>query len=251
MPNLRRIRLLPVAIFAAALLFSVKLGALWSDIGSVFDAIAVTRSHAQTASGQNPAAAPPPAASSSAAAGATAATSTASAGPGAQAPAADEPKRLAAVDENFDPLELNTTEITLLQDLAARRQELNGQAQELDLREKTLLVAEQQVDAKIAELKRVEASVQSLLEQFDDEQSGRIDSLVKIYQNMKPKEAARIFMELDSDVLLDVIERMREAKVAPILALMDPQRAKDLTVELAERRRLPETAAAAPSLTGN
>jgi flagellar motility protein MotE (MotC chaperone) len=57
---------------------------------------------------------------------------------------------------------------------------------------------------------------------------------------MKPKDAARIFGELDMVVLLDVIERMKERKIAPILAEMNPQRAKAITIELAQRRGLPE-----------
>lgn len=228
-----RLRLLPLAIFAAALLLSVKVGALFNDVGSVLESVAVTPSQAQTAGGPAPA-------SPALAAPAEGASDTGGAAEDTPAP------RLAMVDENFDPLELNITEIALLQDLAGRRAELDARARELDLREKTLTAAEQQVDAKIVELKRIEETVQGLLKQFDGEQSAQIDSLVKIYQNMKPKDAARIFMELDSGVLLDVVERMREAKVAPILALMDPERAKELTIELAERRKLPETAAAGP-----
>jgi flagellar motility protein MotE (MotC chaperone) len=69
--------------------------------------------------------------------------------------------------------------------------------------------------------------------------SARLQSLVKIYENMKPKDAARIFDQLDMDVLLDVVERMKEARVAPILALVNPQRAQDITIQLAERRKLP------------
>jgi len=56
---------------------------------------------------------------------------------------------------------------------------------------------------------------------------------------MKPKDAARIFEELDMAVLLDVIERMKERKSAPILAKMNPVRAKAITLELAQRRELP------------
>ena len=59
---------------------------------------------------------------------------------------------------------------------------------------------------------------------------------MKIYENMKPKDAARIFEELDMAVLLDVIERMKERKTAPILAQMNPKRAKAITLELAKRR---------------
>jgi len=56
---------------------------------------------------------------------------------------------------------------------------------------------------------------------------------------MKPKAAAKVFEEMDMDVLLDVVERMNERKVAPILALVTPTRAKEITFELAQRRELP------------
>jgi flagellar motility protein MotE (MotC chaperone) len=41
------------------------------------------------------------------------------------------------------------------------------------------------------------------------------------------------------EVLLEVIERMKERKIAPILAQMNPQRAQTVTLELAQRRDLP------------
>ena len=72
-----------------------------------------------------------------------------------------------------------------------------------------------------------------------EKEEQQLNSLVTIYENMKPKDAARIFGELDMVVLLDVIERMKERKVAPILAAMNPKRAKAITIELAQRRDFP------------
>src|SRR3546814_19626533 len=63
-------------------------------------------------------------------------------------------------------------------------------------------------------------------------------SLVKIYESMKPKDAARIFEHLDMEVLLEVVERMKERKTAPILAELDPERASTVTLELAKLREL-------------
>jgi flagellar motility protein MotE (MotC chaperone) len=57
---------------------------------------------------------------------------------------------------------------------------------------------------------------------------------------MKPKDAARIFEELEMDILLPVVERMKERKTAPILAKMNADKAKAITTELAQRRLLPE-----------
>jgi flagellar motility protein MotE (MotC chaperone) len=69
---------------------------------------------------------------------------------------------------------------------------------------------------------------------------------VKIFETMKPVEAARIFEQMDMPVLLDIIERMKERNAAPVLAQMHPARAKQVTGELAKRRQ-PASAAGGPS----
>ena len=55
----------------------------------------------------------------------------------------------------------------------------------------------------------------------------------------QPKDAARIFGELDINTLLKVAERMKEKKLAPIMAKMNPDRAKEMTVALTKLRNLP------------
>jgi flagellar motility protein MotE (MotC chaperone) len=99
--------------------------------------------------------------------------------------------------------------------------------------------AEGRVDRKLEELKALQATIEGLLVQHDQQEEEQMQSLVKIYESMKPKDAARIFEQLDMVVLLDVIGRMKERKSAPILAMMDPERAKEVTLELASRRSLP------------
>jgi flagellar motility protein MotE (MotC chaperone) len=55
---------------------------------------------------------------------------------------------------------------------------------------------------------------------------------------MKPKDAARIFEELEMDTLLPVTERMNERKLAPVMAEMNPAKAKDITEQLATLRQV-------------
>ncbi len=57
--------------------------------------------------------------------------------------------------------------------------------------------------------------------------------------DIQDKEAARIFEQLDMVVLLEVIDRMKERKAAPVLARLSPDRAQEITLELAQRRNLP------------
>ena len=131
-------------------------------------------------------------------------------------------------------------EIDVLQSLAKRREALERREKELATREALLNVAEAEVEQKITELKTLQAEIEKLLGKQTDVQENRLRSLVKIYENMKPQEAARIMNTLDMDVLLDVIGRMSERRSAPILANMTPDRARAVTMRLAEQRKLPE-----------
>lgn len=130
-------------------------------------------------------------------------------------------------------------EIEVLQSLAKRRDDLEKREQKLAAREALLTASEEEVDRKVAELTKLKGDIEKLLGQQQDMEDGRINSLVKIYENMKPKEAATIFNTLDMDVLLSVIGRMKEAKSSPVLAAMDPDKARIVTIKLAEQRKLP------------
>lgn len=144
-------------------------------------------------------------------------------------PAAD-----AASQDN--PFNYSDSEIELLQDLAKRRDELDKRSAAIDQREALLTATEQRMDQKLAELKAVQAQIETGLQQQKDAQDAQYKSLVKTYETMKPKDAARIFDSLEMEVLIEVTQRMKEAKLAPVLAAMDAAKAQAVTVELAARR---------------
>ena len=56
-----------------------------------------------------------------------------------------------------------------------------------------------------------------------------------MYENMKPKDAARIFDRLDMKILVEVSTQMNPRKMSEVLAQMSPDAAQRLTVELANR----------------
>ena len=124
--------------------------------------------------------------------------------------------------------------------MADRRAELNRRSRVLDTREKLLRATENRIESKIADLKQIQDTISKLLKKHDKEKEAKMRSVVKIYENMKPKDAARIFEELEMPIFLDVVERMREAKTAPIIAKMTPRKAKAVTAALAHRRALPK-----------
>ncbi len=73
------------------------------------------------------------------------------------------------------------------------------------------------------------------MREYQDQKDAKILKLVKIYEGMKPQEAARIFEELNWDILIDVAQYMKEAKLSAILASMDAVKATNLTIALSKR----------------
>jgi flagellar motility protein MotE (MotC chaperone) len=133
--------------------------------------------------------------------------------------------------------EATKQETELLGSLTEKHKALDDRAQQLDQREALLNAAEDRVNKKIEELSGMRSDLEKLLDLQKTKDDAQMASLVKIYENMKPKDAAEIFNKLDLPVLVDVTARMKEAKVSPILAGMDPDRARLLTVKLSEHRK--------------
>jgi flagellar motility protein MotE (MotC chaperone) len=238
-PFALRFRLLPVVIFAAVLLLGVRVVDLWQLVASRNasppDVAATLAKDAQpmAAVGDGKTGAPlqPPGRLQLAQAN----TGTPAKEP---APANGEKKPEGDPTAGGDALSPINNE-QLLKHYADRRAELEKSAKDVAMREALLSAAEKRIEQKLKEMEKVRTEIQNLLKMGDERQSQQLDSLVKIYETMKPKEAARIFEELEMPVLLDVIQKMKETKTAPILAAMDPMKAKQVTAALVERRILP------------
>lgn len=127
----------------------------------------------------------------------------------------------------------------LYEDLAERREGLQQRERQLATREAILEAAERELDQKLRELTAVRDEISALLERQSEEELARINSLVKIYEGMKAKDAANIFNTLDIDVLMAVMSRMSERKSAPIMAEMNPERARTVTILLAQQKQIP------------
>ncbi len=215
-----KFRLIPVLLAAAVLLLGVKV----SDVWSAFDVRAAT---GQATSAAQNGATPADTAEGNA--------ETETALPASLLGARSKETPVPAAD----PLMMTPSEIEVLQKLSERRAKLDRRAQEMAQQEVVLKAAEQRVDEKLAKLKSMEQEIGGLVDQEVRQGNERFKGLVKIYETMKPREAARIFEELDTPTVLDVLEQMKEAKAAPILASMDPVKAKGVTAGLIERRQQP------------
>jgi flagellar motility protein MotE (MotC chaperone) len=145
----------------------------------------------------------------------------------------------------------SASEVDVVNSLSRRRRELDKRETQLTTQANMIAAAEQRVDAKIAQLKQLQAQITQLLGQRDEAQKAQVAALVKTYSTMKPKDAARIFNDLPDDVLVPVARDMKSDQLALVLASMNADNAKALTIKLANRLVLPQAtppaAAAAPA----
>ncbi len=204
-----RPRLLPLALLGMLALFGVKLEALLAPPpGLMSQAVAQAVANAPT---------PPPAP-----AAAPAAPVPAAASPAAAPPAPDQ-----------------LAERAVLEALRARRAEIEAREAALAQREMLMAAAERRLADRLEELTLLRQRLEAEGRQRDDRTEQGWRQMVRLYEGMRPRDAAGIFDELEMAVLIQVLDRMREAKAAPVLAAMRPERARLVTTELARHRSRP------------
>jgi flagellar motility protein MotE (MotC chaperone) len=139
-------------------------------------------------------------------------------------------------------------ERAVLESLNQRRQELEARARELDVRENLLAATEKRIQARLAEIKEAEARINATVHKKDEAEAARFKGLVSMYENMKAKDAAKIFDRLDMRVLIELSAQINPRRMSDILALMSPEVAERLTGEIAARSGAVEKPAPTPDL---
>lgn len=135
-------------------------------------------------------------------------------------------------NNNLPNASFSNSEIMILQELAERRELLDARAKEIDKRALQLKVAEDEIDKKIAQLKKYEERLVELTSQYNKKEKENIDSLVRLYTAMKPKDAARIFNTLDLDITVAILKGMKPSTTSTIISQMNSERAQEITAVL-------------------
>lgn len=230
--------ILPLMMFLGVLIVGVRAGDMWDSVtsGKIFQA--VSPAHAAASETQNnkasdtqaskPQDAKPPE---------TQPAAVAPSPPATEAKPADTPLPPSQSGASDDS---SNQEMDLVKQLSNRRDQLEKRSHDLDTREALIHVAEQRVDQKIKEMEKLRAQLQTLINQGNAAQQAQLDNLVKIYETMKPQEAAKIFETLEMPVLLGVVQKMKPQRTASIMAAMNPEKAKEITVALTKQDQLPQ-----------
>ncbi|ESQ80085.1 MotE family protein [Asticcacaulis sp. YBE204] len=132
---------------------------------------------------------------------------------------------------------MSPSELQVLQSLAQRRAELDAREKQIATQEQLIATAEAKLDGRIKQLTDLKGQVQGLLDEASKTGDQDVLRMVKVYESMKPKDAAKVFETLKDDVRLPIAAKMKERNLAAVLAQMTPDKARDLTEKLSQRMK--------------
>jgi flagellar motility protein MotE (MotC chaperone) len=130
---------------------------------------------------------------------------------------------------------LSPAELQILQSLGARRGQLDQREADFSTQLALLAAAEAKLDAKVKTLNGIKSDIQGLLKAGDEQEAAEVARMVKVFESMKPKDAAPRMVLLEDSVRLPIAAKMKEKSLGLILAQMPPAEAKKLTESLANR----------------
>ena len=84
-------------------------------------------------------------------------------------------------------------------------------------------------DDKVKEVKIDKKAIDEQRAQREAEEKKRVTRLARIYESMKPEEAANALVNVDWDTTVLILQRMNEDSVAQVLAKMEPEVAAQIT----------------------
>jgi flagellar motility protein MotE (MotC chaperone) len=126
-------------------------------------------------------------------------------------------------------------ERAVLERLQDRRQELDARAREIDIRENLLKATEKRLEQRAQELKDTESRIVVTGQKKEEAEVARFKGLVTMYENMKAKDAAKVFDRLEMKVLIEIASQINPRRMSDIMAQMSAEAAERLTVEMANR----------------
>ncbi len=132
---------------------------------------------------------------------------------------------------------ISPNELNILQSLAQRRAQLDQREAQLDSRGQLIQAADDKLDARITQLTTLKGQIQALIDQANKTSSDDTLRLVKVYEAMKPKDAAAVLTTMDDSVRLPIAAGMKDRALAAVLGAMAPDAARELTEKLSNRMK--------------
>lgn len=123
----------------------------------------------------------------------------------------------------------------VLASLSLRESRLDEREAELARKQVAVSEAQSRVEQKLSELRAAEESFRAVLVLAEGAAEADIDRLTRVYERMKPKDAAKLFETMAPEFAAGFLGRMNPESAAAILAGLTPEVAYSFSAILAGR----------------
>ncbi|RKZ11489.1 hypothetical protein DRQ50_13520 [bacterium] len=120
-------------------------------------------------------------------------------------------------------------------DMAVERDRIQREKEELVLLRQNVAVQDKVLQDSRKQLEAVISKLEAKQSDYIQERERSATRLAKMYEAMKPAQAAPIMGALELEIVLEIMSRMKERQAAKILAKMDPGFAAQVSTHLSAR----------------
>jgi flagellar motility protein MotE (MotC chaperone) len=121
--------------------------------------------------------------------------------------------------------------------IKAKRQELDQREQELGREAEKLKALKAEVEKKISKYEQLLARLDVVLNEAEVKKQERVQRIVKAYEAMPSEEAAAKLAQLEDELAVAVLIKMKSKKAGSALAAMDTSKAADLTLKMSKMQK--------------
>ena len=132
--------------------------------------------------------------------------------------------------------EIKPDEADYLFKLAERKKQLDIREEELNKFASEITKQKEEIELKLKKLEETRSKISVALEDKIKVDDAKVDTLVQMYSNMKPQQAAKVFENLDEDLVIEILGRMKKKSAADILNLIKAEKAQVLAERYAGYR---------------
>lgn len=127
-------------------------------------------------------------------------------------------------------------EVTMLiHDLMRQQDAIEAREKDLALREQDIAIARQEVGDALEDLAAAEARLMARMQMSSTAADTDINQLVRVYEGMKPKDAAILFEEMEAGFAAGFLSRMNADAASALFSNLSPEKAYALSVIMAGR----------------
>lgn len=121
--------------------------------------------------------------------------------------------------------------------LTERKKSLDLREEELNRLEAELAKQREEIEKKLKTLEETRTGISTVLQERAVKDSEKVDTLVSMYSNMKPSQAAKVLESMDEDLAVEIVGRMKKKNAAEVMNLMKSEKAQVFSEKYAGYRK--------------